>query len=202
MKYFAALIIVVLLVVLVWVVFYSGWLLHKKMNNPSAQSSTPAASSVVLETSMGTIKVALNYDAAPATSENFAKLVKQGFYNGLTFHRIIPGFVVQGGDPAGNGAGGPGYTVPAEIKLPHKRGVIAMARTGDQINPERASSGSQFYITLADLPSLDAGGYTVFGKVVFGMDVVDKIAAVKTDPSNDKPITPVIINKAYLESSK
>ncbi|PKO22861.1 MAG: hypothetical protein CVU38_07095, partial [Chloroflexi bacterium HGW-Chloroflexi-1] len=92
------------------------------------------------------------------------------------FHRVEPGFVVQGGDPAGDGSGGPGYTIPAEINHTHPRGALAWARTGDQVNPERRSSGSQFYITLADQPGLDQGGYTVFGYVVEGMDIADQIA--------------------------
>jgi len=106
---------------------------------------------------------------------NFVFLVNQGFYDGLTFHRVEPGFVIQGGDPLGTGGGGPGYTVPAEIKLPHVEGAIAMARTSDQVNPKRESSGCQFYITLAPTPFLD-GAYTAFGKVTQGMDVVKKIA--------------------------
>ncbi|TSA46281.1 peptidylprolyl isomerase [bacterium] len=158
--------------------------------------TTTKPSKVILETSLGNIEIALDYSAAPQTSENFAKLAGAGFYNNLTFHRIIPGFVIQGGDPKGDGTGGPGYTVPAEIKLSHKRGSIAMARLGDEVNPNRASSGSQFYIALQDLSQLD-GQYTVFGRVVSGMDVVDKIAAVKTD-SSDKPLEPVKIIKASV----
>jgi peptidyl-prolyl cis-trans isomerase B (cyclophilin B) len=102
-------------------------------------------------------------------------LAQQGFYDGLTFHRVEPGFVIQGGDPAGTGGGGPGYTVPAEIELPHVEGAIAMARRGDEVNPARASSGSQFYVTLAPTPFLD-GAYTAFGHVIEGMDVVRSIA--------------------------
>lgn len=155
-------------------------------------------SSIVLETNFGKIRIALNHKAAPKTAANFEKLATSGFYNNLTFHRIIPGFVIQGGDPRGDGTGGPGYTVPAEISLPHTRGAVAMARTGDQVNPSRASSGSQFYIALQALPELD-GQYTVFGQVVEGMDAVDKIAQVKTD-AYDKPLQAVKIIKAYLEN--
>jgi cyclophilin family peptidyl-prolyl cis-trans isomerase len=125
-------------------------------------------------TAKGDIVVELDAPAAPQTVNNFVFLARQGFYNGLTFHRVEPGFVVQGGDPLGTGAGGPGYKVPAEIGLPHVEGAIAMARLGDQVNPERASSGSQFYIALEVLPSLD-GAYTVFGQVIEGMDVVRAI---------------------------
>src|SRR5579885_2249336 len=130
----------------------------------------------VLDTDRGTIVIELYPAVAPKTVANFEKLSRDGFYNGLTFHRVEPGFVVQGGDPAGNGTGGPGYTVPAEISQTekHLRGTVAMARTSDQVNPERASSGSQFYICLAPAPFLDQQ-YTIFGGVVKGMDVVDQI---------------------------
>jgi cyclophilin family peptidyl-prolyl cis-trans isomerase len=128
-----------------------------------------------ISTGKGDIVVRLDGGAAPQTVNNFVFLSREGFYDGLTFHRVEPGFVIQGGDPLGSGSGGPGYTVPAEIELPHVEGAIAMARRGDQVNPSRASSGSQFYITLALTPFLD-GGYTAFGRVVEGMDVVKSIA--------------------------
>lgn len=129
-----------------------------------------------LDTDRGIIVLELYPEAAPKTVANFEKLSKDGFYNNLTFHRVEPGFVVQGGDPSGNGTGGPGYEVPAEInpREKHLRGSLAMARRGDQVNPDRKSSGSQFYICLAPAPFLD-GQYTVFGGVVEGMDVVDQI---------------------------
>jgi cyclophilin family peptidyl-prolyl cis-trans isomerase len=128
-----------------------------------------------LSTGKGDIVVQLDASAAPLTVNNFVFLAEQGFYDGLTFHRVEPGFVIQGGDPTGTGTGGPGYTVPAEIQLPHVEGAIAMARRGDEVNPARASSGSQFYITLAPTPFLD-GGYTAFGQVIEGMEVVQSIA--------------------------
>ena len=128
-----------------------------------------------ISTVKGDIVVQLDANAAPLTVNNFVFLAEQGFYDGLTFHRVEPGFVIQGGDPTGTGGGGPGYTVPAEIQLPHVEGAIAMARRGDEVNPERASSGSQFYITLAPTPFLD-GGYTAFGQVIEGMEVVQSIA--------------------------
>ena len=130
----------------------------------------------IIETDRGTVVVELYTKVAPQTVANFEKLVTKGFYNGLTFHRVVPDFVVQGGDPDGTGMGGPGYTVPAEIdpKEHHLRGSLATARTGDQVNPQRASSGSQFYICLEPQPGLDAQ-YTIFGGVIKGMDVVDKI---------------------------
>lgn len=134
----------------------------------------------------GDIKIELNRKDAPKTSENFLKLVEAGFYNCLTFHRVAQGFVIQGGDPSGDGTGGPGYTIPAEIKLKHTKGSIAMARQGDQVNPNRESSGSQFYISLEALPMLD-GQYTVFGQVISGMDVVEKIGGVPINGAGDGP---------------
>jgi len=129
-----------------------------------------------LETDRGNIVVELYPSVAPKTVANFEKLSKDGFYNKLTFHRVEPNFVVQGGDPSGNGTGGPGYDLPAEISPTekHLRGTLAMARKGDQVNPDRKSSGSQFYICLQPAPFLD-GQYTVFGGVIEGMNVVDQI---------------------------
>lgn len=130
----------------------------------------------IVETERGTFVMELYAKVAPKTVENFETLTKKGFYNGLTFHRVVPDFVVQGGDPDGTGTGGPGYELPAEIDKNehHLRGSVATARKGDQVNPERKSSGSQFYVCLAPQPGLD-GDYTIFGGVVEGMDVVDKI---------------------------
>ncbi|MBI4585650.1 MAG: peptidylprolyl isomerase [Planctomycetes bacterium] len=135
----------------------------------------PVEEYAVLTTSVGDVVIDLFEDDAPKHAENFKKLVKQGFYNGLTFHRVIENFMAQGGDPQGNGSGGPGYTLPAEIKRPHLRGSVAAARLGDAGNPQKNSSGSQFYICFAPQPNLDRMGYTVFGQVVKGMEVVDKI---------------------------
>ncbi len=147
----------------------------------------------------GVIKVKLNKKAAPGTVENFEKLVKEGFYDGLKFHRVIKGFMIQGGCPKGNGTGGPGYKIPGEFSangfdnpVSHKRGVIAMARSMD---PD--SAGSQFFIVHADAPHLD-GHYAAFGKVVEGMDVVDEIAAMKTDFS-DMPVVDIVIDSITLE---
>lgn len=149
----------------------------------------------------GKIKIQVNKADAPNTSENFLKLAKAGFYNCLTFHRVAQGFVIQGGDPEGTGAGGPGYTIPAEIGLLHEKGSVAMARTGDAVNPERNSSGSQFYIALNKLDMLD-GQYTVFAQVVEGLDVVEQIGAVKIDsPLGDgAPQEPVIITEATVSA--
>lgn len=145
----------------------------------SAPAQLPAeelgrSQTAVIKTNKGDITLKLYTDAAPLTVSNFAFLAKENFYDGLTFHRYEPGFVIQGGDPLGTGTGGPGYTVPAEIGKPHIKGAIAMARQGDSVNPTRASSGSQFYITLDVTDFLD-GAYTVFGEVTSGMDVVEQL---------------------------
>jgi cyclophilin family peptidyl-prolyl cis-trans isomerase len=147
----------------------------------------------------GKFTVVLDTKQAPKTSENFLKLVNAGFYDCLTFHRLAKGFVVQGGDPTGNGTGGPGYTVPAEIGLKHKKGSIAMARLGDQVNPNKESSGSQFYIALQDLPQLD-GEYTVFGNVVSGLEVIEKIASAKVvgNAPDGPPVTPIVMEKLII----
>ncbi|MFQ5651159.1 MAG: peptidylprolyl isomerase [bacterium] len=128
-----------------------------------------------VHTEKGDIVLELDPLYAPLHVNNFVFLARQGFFDGLTFHRVVPGFVIQGGDPLGTGTGGPGYLIPAEIGLPHNQGVVAMARRGDSINPERKSSGSQFYITLAPTHQLD-GQYSVFGQVIAGFDVVQRIA--------------------------
>jgi len=147
----------------------------------------------VVETKFGKIVIEFYDKDAPKTVANFIKLAKQGFYNGTTFHRVIPGFMIQGGDPnsksedrSTHGTGGPGYTVEAEIKRDHARGTVATARLGDQVNPEKRSSGSQFFINVKDNAFLN-GGYTVFGNVISGMDVADKIANVPRD-ERDNPV--------------
>ena len=147
----------------------------------------------------GDIELELYPDIAPITVDNFVKLVNKGFYNGLTFHRVIKGFMIQGGCPKGNGTGGPGYTIKGEFTsngvnnpLKHTRGVISMARA---MNPN--SAGSQFFIMHKDAPHLD-GEYASFGKVVNGIEVVDKVAAVATNPM-DKPLKPVIIESITIE---
>ena len=132
--------------------------------------------SATFETSRGTIQVDLFPQDAPKTVNNFVFLAREGFYDGTVFHRVLADFMIQGGDPQGNGMGGPGYDVPAEISPTekHLRGTLAMARKGDQVNPDRKSSGSQFYICLEPAPFLDQQ-YTIFGGVVEGMAVVDQI---------------------------
>lgn len=146
----------------------------------------------------GDIQIELDYEAAPNSARNFAYLVSKGFYNGLIFHRVIRGFMIQGGDPTGTGMGGPGYSIRGEFRangfanpLSHKRGVISMARAGDP-----NSAGSQFFICDANDEFLD-GNYAAFGKVIAGMEVVDKIAKVNKN-RNDRPLTNVVIEKAEL----
>lgn len=152
---------------------------ESKFSEPKVAAADVAKiTKAVIHTSKGDVTVELYPKEAPLSVTNFAQLARGGYYNNLTFHRVVPNFVVQGGDPTGTGSGGPGYTIPAEIKgNPHRHveGALAWARTGDEINPERRSSGSQFYITLAETAFLD-GAYTVFGKTISGMDVVKKIA--------------------------
>lgn len=127
-----------------------------------------------IHTNKGVVVCELAYEKAPISVTNFIQLAKGGFYDGLTFHRVVPKFVVQGGDPEGTGRGGPGYTVPSEIGLPHVKGALAWARLPDQVNPQKRSSGSQFYITLEKVPYLD-GEYTVFGQTISGMEVVEQL---------------------------
>ena len=183
---------------------------------------------VVIETSMGTIKAIL-YNDTPLHRDNFIKLVNEGWYNGSPFHRVIKDFMIQGGQNA-DGRMDPGYKVPAEFRDNHfhKKGALCAARQGDQVNPKKASSGSQFYIvqgqvfdertlaiyeerlgkifsakqrqaymTVGGTPHLD-GDYTVFGEVIEGLDIVDKIARVKTGYM-DVPVEPVTINKITIE---
>ena len=147
----------------------------------------------------GIIKVELDKAVAPITVENFVKLANKGFYNGLTFHRVIKGFMIQGGCPKGNGTGGPGYCIKGEFAangvnnpLKHTRGVISMARAMD---PD--SAGSQFFIMHQDAPYLD-GQYAAFGKVIEGIEVVDAIASVKTN-YYDMPLEKVVIKQIKIE---
>ena len=146
------------------------------------------------------IKIELYPQIAPITVENFISLVKDGFYDGLTFHRVIPGFMIQGGCPDGTGMGGPGHTIKGEFlsngvenTLRHTRGVLSMARAN---NPD--SAGSQFFIMHADAPHLD-GQYAAFGKVVEGMEAVDEIAAVPTDYSDRPHVVQRMAKVTYTE---
>jgi peptidyl-prolyl cis-trans isomerase A (cyclophilin A) len=148
---------------------------------------------VMMETSMGKIKIKLYTDKAPITTGNFKKLINEGFYNGIKFHRVIDGFMIQGGDPSGNGTGGSKETIKDEFGpgLKHnKKGILSMANRGPN------TGSSQFFITLAPTDWLD-GKHAIFGEVVEGMDVVDKIGKVKTGP-NDKPEKDVVMTKVYM----
>ncbi len=158
---------------------------------------------VVIKTDYGTIQIAMFKDKAPRNVQNIIKLVKEGFYNGSTFHRVIPGFVIQGGDPntkdndpSNDGYGGPGYYIEDEFSkdLHHLPGTIAMAKAKPDQN------GSQFYICLDTLKYLD-GKYTIVGQLIEGMDVVFKISQVKTD-KKDRPIKDVIMKKVYLREKE
>jgi len=158
------------------------------------QALTEKKDIVVMETSLGTFEFRLFLDKTPVTACRIKELVGQGFYDGIIFHRVIDGFVIQGGDPLGNGTGGSGKVLKDEIvaDLKHnKKGIVAMANAGPN------TSDSQFYITLSPLPHLD-GGYTIFGEIIQGMDVVEKIGRVETD-RQDRPVTPVTIIKAYIK---
>lgn len=146
-------------------------------------------SKVRFETTKGAFTVVLFPKEAPKTVANFETLVKKGFYNGVKFHRVIPGFVAQGGDPKGTGEGGPGYTIPDELNntLKHVRGSLAMAKT---MAPN--SAGSQFYVAFAPIPHLD-GKYTVFGQVISGMEVVDKLQSTEVPGTPDKMLKVQIV---------
>ena len=148
----------------------------------------------------GVIKAELYPEIAPNTVNNFIDLINKGFYDGLIFHRVIPGFMIQGGDPEGNGMGGPGYSIKGEFsrngfknELKHTKGVLSMARTMDP-----NSAGSQFFIMVADAPHLD-GQYASFGKVIEGMEVADEIVNTKTDYS-DRPYEDQVMKSMTVET--
>ena len=177
--------------------------MYNRKNTPSCLTSRRTGKEntmIVIEMENGKkIKIELYPEIAPITCENFENLVKQGFYNGLTFHRVINGFMIQGGDPEGTGMGGSGTNIKGEFEangvkndLKHTRGVISMARS---MMPDSASS--QFFIMHKDAPHLD-GSYAAFGKVVEGIEVVDEIAETEVD-WNDKPTKPQIMKSVTIE---
>jgi cyclophilin family peptidyl-prolyl cis-trans isomerase len=179
-----------------------------------ADSAAAGPEVVVLETVRGLIVIELDGAAAPRTAANFERLVRQRYFDGTYFHAVYPGFKIQAGDPntrnadlADDGRGGPGYTLPAEIRLPCVRGAVVAARLPDVVNPERASSGSQFFILLADEPALDRAGYTVFGRVVRGLDVADaigrlgRLADVPHGAAGPNPGRRAFIGRAFLRRS-
>jgi peptidyl-prolyl cis-trans isomerase B (cyclophilin B) len=165
---------------------------------PGGPLAAGKAFTVTLQTNCGAIGIRLATGRAPKTAASFASLVRQGFYDGLTFHRIVPGFVIQGGDPKGDGQGGPGYQIVEKppARLRYTGGVVAMAKT--QADPPGAS-GSQFFIVMgpdAQLPP----DYALVGTVKSGLDAVDRIGALRTGP-DEQPVTPVVIEKATLSES-
>ncbi|MCP3682483.1 MAG: peptidylprolyl isomerase [bacterium] len=149
---------------------------------------------VLLETTEGNMKIELFEDTMPITAGNFKKLVSEGFYDGVIFHRVIPGFMIQGGDPEGTGMGGPGYTIKDEFTANNKnsRGTLSMANAGPD------TGGSQFFINVVNNNFLDSK-HPVFGKVIEGMDIADKIVSVERGPG-DRPVTDVSITKATIVS--
>ncbi len=154
-------------------------------------------STATMHTNQGAIELELFDAEAPKTVENFRKLSADGFYDGLIFHRVIPDFMIQGGCPLRNGTGGPGYKFEDEFApgLKHdKPGILSMANAGPNTN------GSQFFITLVPTPWLD-NRHSVFGEVVGGMDVIQKIGATKTTKPNDRPVTPIVVEKVTIERS-
>jgi cyclophilin family peptidyl-prolyl cis-trans isomerase len=206
-------------------------LIFMSIASDSQNKSSQKVIKFVIHTEYGDMTGIL-YNETPKHRDNFVKLASQGYFDGLLFHRVISGFMIQGGDPNSKnakpgqqlGTGGPGYTVPAEIDpaLIHKKGALAAARQGDQVNPTKASSGSQFYIvqgrtypasqlagnkyteaqkkiyeTIGGTPQLD-GAYTVFGEITQGLDVIDKIAAVQKD-ANDRPAKDIKMTIKIIE---
>ena len=176
----------------------------------SPPSATPLASppdapvgdgtQATIETELGNIVFELFNESAPVAAENFVNLSEAGYYDGVGFHRLVPGFMIQGGDPEGTGQGGPGYTIPDEpIVGEYTRGIVAMARTSAP-----NSQGSQFFIVVEDSPFLDEGGYTIFGRVLSGMEVVDEIVNMPT--ANDDPggrggtaLDPVVMERVTIQ---
>lgn len=174
-------------------------------DTPKTMEDTSKLRLAVIETNLGTIKFKFLNDKAPGHVKNFADLAKKGFYDGTRFHRVIPGFMIQGGDPlsksgdrARMGTGGPGYQIKAEFNdTPHVRGIVSMARSGDP-----NSAGSQFFICV-DTAAFLNNNYTAFGEVVEGMDVVDKIVNLQRD-ERDNPLesNPAILKKVTIEEPK
>lgn len=167
-----------------------------KLAKPHLRLSGSKTYVATVATNCGSFRITLDAKRAPRTGGSFAYLARKRFYDGLTFHRISPGFVIQGGDPRGDGTGGPGYTVvePPPKDLTYGKGVVAMAKT--QTEPAGAS-GSQFFVVTADGTPLDPV-YALVGKVTSGQDVVDRIGALPTDPSTERPRQPVIIRSIRI----
>jgi len=188
MRIAAVLAVIIVSAVLIYYLFPRGTV------DPCSHDPLPSGNRMAcLKTTKGVIIFELFEDKAPITTSNFIKLARSGFYDGLTFHRVIKGFMIQGGDPNGDGTGGPGYTIPDELNTgyTHVRGIVSMANRGPN------TGGSQFFIMQgAPRPDLDSK-HSIFGKVIVGMDVVDAIANVTVD-ENYKPITPVYMNEVKI----
>jgi peptidyl-prolyl cis-trans isomerase B (cyclophilin B) len=163
--------------------------------SPPAQPAGDGTTATI-DTDLGDIVIQLYNQSAPVAAQNFTNLANAGFYNGVVFHRIFPDFMIQGGDPLGTGTGGPGYTIPDEpVVGSFARGTVAMARTNAP-----NSEGSQFFILVADYPSLQGHGYTIFGTVTSGMNVVDQIVAgPRTGPQNDLAANPVVMRQVTIQ---
>jgi len=199
-KSFIILIIFALLGAIVYMAFLRSPTENNSQNKETNNSVKNNMNHIItIKTNMGEISF-MTYDAdAPKTVNNFINLAQKGFYDGVIFHRVIDGFMIQGGDPTGTGRGGPGYAFEDELnpeaesyKEGYKKGVVAMANAGPNTN------GSQFFIMVADYPL--PNNYTIFGKVISGQDVADAISKVKTD-ANDRPISSVVIEKVTVSES-
>lgn len=177
---------------------------------PALHAQTLGPDVVVMDLKVGKerdlrrVVVGLYDTAAPLHAENFKELARTRYYKGMQFHRAFPGTLVQTGDPYSRrgpgirtGTGGPGWTIPAEIRLPHKKGSVAAARLDNKINPARVSNGSQFYVTLKSLPALN-GEYTVFGRILEGLEHLEEISRLRTD-RNNFPLEKVVIKRIVLE---
>jgi len=191
MKRFLPVLFAIALVVMASGCIQEGTMENEVTGNVAAAPEAPAKTKVLLETTMGNIVIELA-DDMPITAGNFEKLVKEGYYDGVIFHRVIGNFMIQGGDPTGTGTGGPGYTIEDEFTDHNRneRGTISMANAGPN------TGGSQFFINLVDNSYLD-GKHPVFGKVITGMEAVDAIAKVQTD-QNNRPVEDVTIKRAAV----
>jgi peptidyl-prolyl cis-trans isomerase B (cyclophilin B) len=201
-------VLIILLMTCTGIVAYAQYGLPplKEIKVTNAEIKKMAKTTVVIETKFGNMKVRFLPESAPATVKNFLDLARSGFYDGTIFHRVIPGFMIQGGDPTTKdparvrayGTGGPGYTIKAEFnKTKHKRGILSMARMNDP-----NSAGSQFFICFDMQPEQEAmidGNYTAFGEVVSGMEVADKIAALPQNPMTNNPNERVEIKMKVVE---
>lgn len=189
---------------------FVGVILGAAQSLSAAPTAQPGPDVAVFEVRFGKEKetprfvIGLYDSAAPQTVESFKNLVRRGFYKGMRFHRVFPDLLVQTGDPESrrgqsdiSGTGGPGFTIPAELGLPIKKGSVAAARLPDKTNPSRVSNGSQFFVALREMPDL-TGKYTVFGEVLEGMEVLERISRARAD-SNDFPVEKIVIRRVRLE---